>query len=133
MKRISGLICVLFALLLVLSACTSSSSVQISCNDFMKQTNISKQIEVSVGDAFTVKLCSDTSIGLVWSEGIAINNESVIRQIDHKHVYTGAKVEEIRIFRAIAKGYSTIKMECNRPWESGDKGRGIFTLNVTIR
>jgi inhibitor of cysteine peptidase len=123
-----------------LVACTPSTgtSVNVSCDDFNSQPNISKQIAVSAGNTFTVTLCSNATTGFQWSESAQISDPTVIQQISHETVapentgLVGAPGTEVWTFKALKKGTSTITMEYSRPWEGGETGVWTFNLSVTV-
>ena len=57
------LICALIVISLCLFACSPEVSVDVSCADFYEFQHVSKEVEVAVGDSFTVTLCSNPSTG----------------------------------------------------------------------
>jgi inhibitor of cysteine peptidase len=123
-----------------LVACTPSTgaSVNVTCDDFNKQPNISKQMAVTAGNTFTVTLCSNATTGYQWSESAQISDTTVVQQTDHKFVspentgMVGAPGNEVWTFKAVKKGTSTITMEYSRPWEGGEKGVWTFNLTITV-
>ncbi len=135
-RIISALI--LLTLSLCLAACTPSTgtSIEISCDDFGTQPHMSKQINVTTGNTFTVTLCSNATTGFQWSESAQISDEAVVQQTGHEFVspenkgLVGAPGEEVWTFKALKKGTSTIALEYSRPWEGGEKGE--WTLNLTV-
>lgn len=97
---------------------------------------MSKQINVTTGNTFTVTLCSNATTGFQWSESAQISDEAVVQQTGHEFVspenkgLVGAPGEEVWTFKALKKGTSTIALEYSRPWEGGEKGE--WTLNLTV-
>jgi len=122
---------------------TEQASVEVSCDDFMNAQHISKEVEVNVGDALTVVLCSNPTTGFRWSESAIISNQTVIEQTGHEFVSPEAKGnispapgtpgQEIWTFKALEEGESAISMEYSRPWEGGEKGEWTFVLTVTVK
>jgi len=124
---------------------TEQASIEVSCNDFMETPNISRELEVAVGEVFTVTLCSNPTTGFQWSESVQISDPTVLEQVDHKFVAPEAKgkgnkppapgtpSQEIWTFKALKEGESTISMEYSRPWEGGEKGEWTFVLTVTVK
>ena len=142
MKSKLILVCAVVAISLCLLACLPTSkqaSVEVSCDDFMKQQHISQEAEVAVDGSLTVTLCSNPTTGFIWSESAQISDQTVLQQTDHKFVppeetgVAGAAGKEIWTFKALKKGTSTISMEYSRPWEGGEKGEWTFVLTVTVK
>jgi len=142
MKSKLILVCIMVAISLCLSACLPTSkqvSVDVSCDDFMKQNHISQEAEVAVDGSLTVTLCSNPTTGFQWVESAQISDQTVLQQTDHKFVppeeagIVGAAGQEIWTFQTLKKGTSTISMEYSRPWEGGEKGEWTFVLTVTVK
>ena len=141
MKAKLALICAVGVLSIFLFACAPApkqASVEVSCDDFMKQQNISKQVEVAVGGSVTVTLCSNPTTGFVWSETAQISAPTVLQQASHNFVapeegLVGAPGQEVWTFQALKKGTSTVSMEYSRPCEGGEKGEWTFALTVTVK
>ena len=140
------LMCTVVVMSLCLSACSLASrqvSLKISCDDFYKQHDISKEVEVAVGDSFIVALCSNPSTGFQWAESAEIGDKTVLEQTEHKFVSPGAEDtkpiapgtpgQEVWTFKALKKGTSTISMVYGRPWEGGEKGEWLFDLAVNVK
>ncbi len=144
MKSKLILTCALVAILLYLIACSPTSkqvSIEMSCDDFYKQAAISKEVEITVGDSFTVTLCSNPTTGFQWSETAQISDQTLLQQTDHQLVMPGPEPppppgtpgQEVWTFKALKEGKSTISMEYSRPWEGGEKGEWTFFLTVTVK
>jgi len=122
---------------------TGQASIEVSCNEFMKTHHISRELEVAVGEVFTVTLCSNPTTGFQWSESAQISDPTVLEQVDHKFVAPEAKGkgppapgtpgQEIWTFKALKEGESTISMEYSQPWEGGEKGEWTFALTVVVK
>lgn len=129
-----------------LLACSSGprqTAVEVSCDDFMDQKNVTRQVEVGAGDTLTVTLCSNPSTGFGWQESAQISDQTIVQQTDHKYVapeagagatpVTGAPGTEVWTFKVLKKGTSTIYVEYSRPWEGGEKGEWTFRLTVVVK
>jgi len=133
------LACTVLILLLCVPSCTTGASVEVSCDDFMQQKHISKEVATAVGDSFTVTLCSNATTGFKWSESAKISDPTVVQQIGHELVspeakgVVGAAGKEVWTFKALKKGTSTVSLEYSRPWEGGEKGEWTFNLTVVIK
>ena len=114
-----------------------SPSVDVSCDDFMKDQHISKEVEIAVDGSLTVTLCSNPTTGFQWSESAQISDQTILQQTYHEFVppkgdVPGAAGKEIWTFKALKKGTSTVSMEYSRPWEGGEKGEWTFALTVVV-
>jgi inhibitor of cysteine peptidase len=135
------LLCTVVALSLCLTGygcSTEQPAVEISCDDFTADNHISRDIEVSVGDSFTVTLCSNPTTGFEWGEA-EISDQAVVKQTANEFVapedtgVVGAPGVEVWTFEALKKGNSTVSVSYDRPWEGGEKGAWTFTLDVTVK
>ena len=144
MKLNLTLMCAIVAISLLLIACSPASkqaSVEVSCDDFYKQHHITKEVQISAGDSFTVNLCSNPSTGFRWFETASISDQTVVQQTDHKLVMLksepppppGTPGQEVWTFKALKKGTSTVSMEYSRPWEGGEKEEWTFELTVIVK
>ncbi len=143
MKSKLILVWAMVAISLFLFACLPASkqaSVEVSCDDFMKDQHISGETEVSVDGSLTVVLCSNPTTGFLW-ETPQITDQTVLEQVDHKFVSPesepppppGTPGQEVWTFKALKEGESTISIAYSRPWEGGEKGEWTFTLTVVVK
>ena len=141
MKSRILLLSIITAGLLLISACSpATKQVEVSCDDFMNQKHISKQIEITSGCSFEVNLCSNPTTGFQWEEA-QISNEAVLKQVDRQFIAPesepppppGTPGQEIWTFETIQKGASTVSIRYSRPWEGGEKGEWTFNLSVTVK
>lgn len=115
--------------------------VDVSCDDFIKNHHISKEVRVAVDDSFTVTLCSNPSTGFEWLESAQISDQTVLEQVDHKFVSPenepppppGTPGQQVWTFTALKKGTSIIPMEYSQPWEGGVKAEWTFNLTVVVK
>jgi len=143
MKSKLILVCAMAVISLYLFACSTAPkqvSVDVSCDDFMKQAAINKEAEVAVDGSLTATLCSNPSTGFQW-EPVKITDQTVLEQVDHKFVSPesepppppGTPGQEVWIFKALKEGKSTISMEYSRPWEGGEKAAWTFVWTVVVK
>ena len=141
MKVKLGIIVTLAALAPVMFGCTlapGQASVNLSCDDFASQNQITKELSVKAGDSFTVTLCSNPTTGFQW-ESAVISDQSVLTETNHQFVgpedenLVGAGGKDVWTFQAHKKGTSTISIAYSRPWEGGEKGVWTFTAVVTVK
>lgn len=132
--------CLLAALLLpVLAACAQAkqapAAVQVSCEEFEKNNQISRAIEVPAGSTFTLSLCSNPTTGFGWEEA-KIADGAVVKQASRRsEAATAGKVgspgQEVWTFSALKQGETAISMAYSRPWQGGEKG--VWTVTLTVR
>jgi len=132
----------MIAFALCLFACSAAieqvSSIDISFDNFQLNHHLSKDIEVGVGDTFTVELVSNRTTGFQWPEFGKIVDDTILKQLDHvyeppKSDMLGAAGKEIWTFEALKKGKTNISMEYSQPWEGGIKAEWTFGLNVVVK
>ena len=98
-----------------------------------------QEVELAVGWSLTVTLESNPSTGFQWQ--LASNmGEAVLELADHEYEpseapagFCGAGGQEVRTFKALQKGKSTITMEYSQPWEGGTKAAETFVVNVVVK
>jgi predicted secreted protein len=137
-KTLSVFIALLFTMSLFLIGCSSINSMSLNCDDLRQQKNISKQIEVNIGDTFTVNLCSNASTGFRWLDSANISDKTIVQQIDHKNVapskaMPGAPGQQAWTFEALKKGTAQITNEYSQPWSGGQKSAWNLILNVMVK
>ena len=142
MKSKLIIICAMVAVSLGLFACypaTKQVSIEVSCDDFTKIQNITKDVEVAVGDSFKIALCSNRTTGFQWSESAQISDQTILQQTDYEFVapeaegIVGAAGKEVWTFQALNEGTAKIALDYSRPWEVGEKGTWSFNLVVTVK
>jgi predicted secreted protein len=137
------LICIAVIASLFLFSCTPGSDLDISCDDFTNQNNISKKVDVAVDDVFTVTLCSNPTTGFEW-ETPQISDQAVLQQVDHKFMSPnegasgeslppGTPGQDVWTFRTLKSGSSKVSIQYSRPWEGGEKGVWTFDLTVVVK
>jgi len=142
MRLRSILISVMIGISVCLFACSAAleqvSSLEISFDDFQITKNITKELEVRVGDTFTVSLFSNPTTGFKWPDLGKIADETILKQVDHEYEapdsdIPGAGGKEHWTFEALKEGKTTISMEYNQPWEGGIKAEWTFGLTVSVK
>ncbi|MFC1894125.1 protease inhibitor I42 family protein [Chloroflexota bacterium] len=133
---------------LVAAGCVKSNphpvemTVDVTCDEFMAQKNMSEEVEVPLNGQLVVTLCSNPTTGFQWSETAQIVDQTILEQMEHKFVSPEAKSdkapapgtpgEELWTFKATGKGTTQVSMEYSRPWEGGEKGEWTFVLTVIV-
>lgn len=150
MKAKLALLGMMAILALILVGCAGAGgtvelnqkAVNVPCDDFYEQGNVTSELAVAVGDTFTVTLCSNPTTGFQWAETAQIGDDSILEQVSHEYVapetgdeeapLVGAPGNEVWALKALEKGTTTVAMEYSRPWEGGEKGVWTFVLTVVV-
>jgi len=114
---------------------------EVSCDEFMTNNHIAKQVDVNAGDTFTVILCSNPSTGFQWAEDAQNSDRAIVKQTGHSFISPesdpppppGTPGQEIWTLEALGEGTATVFMEYSRPWEGGEKGEWTFELTVSVK
>jgi len=141
MKPKIVLVCIVAAISLCLFACSPAPeqvSLEVSCDDFGQEQNITRQVEVTAGGSLMVTLCSNATTGYQWSETAVIGDNTVVQQTSHKFEspesdLVGAPGQEVWTFNALKKGTSTISMVYSQPWEGGEEASWTFDATVNVK
>jgi len=113
--------------------------IEISCEEFGMQKNITQEVEIQHPSSQIVILCSNPTTGFQWTDPIQISDKTVIYQYEHNFVppedenAVGAPGKDVWTFKTLKQGTSTITFDYSRPWEGGEKGEWTFTLVVTVK
>lgn len=144
------LMCLVLILSVILTACISGKPagkiIAVSCEDFYKNQHISKQLDITAGDRFTVILCSKylcscASPGPKWSASAQISDSNILKQTYHEHRRQDQKNlsspdipgQDTWTFETLKAGTSDIFMEYDSSVESGEAGKWTFKLTVVVR
>lgn len=139
------LVCALVVISLGLFACTPEGApIEISCDDFMNDNHISKNVEVTTGNLFTVTLCSNPATGFDWGEA-EIGDQTVLEEESRDFVppeswsnkyaigIVGGTGKVVWTFRALEKGTTEVSINYRRPWERDEKGHWAFEMTVVVK
>jgi inhibitor of cysteine peptidase len=117
--------------------------VTISAEDFTKETNILRQVEVKTGDVFTVALDSNATTGFSWTEQATIADGNILKHTGHEYIAPRANDDikplagmsgiEEWWFTAGRTGTTTATMSYSSPWEGGEKDIRTFVLTVIVK
>lgn len=117
--------------------------VTASAEDFTKEANITKQVEVKPGDVFTVALDSNATTGFSWTEQAKIADGNILTQTGHEYIANRSNDDNKLVagmsgieewwFTAGRNGTTTATMSYNRPWEGGEKDARTFVLTVIVK
>lgn len=117
--------------------------VTATAEDFTKEANITKQVEVKTGDIFTVALDSNATTGFSWTEQATIADGNILKQTGHEYIAPRANdnnqpaagmsgIEEWW-FTTGQTGITTASISYSRPWEGGEKDARTFVLTVIVK
>jgi inhibitor of cysteine peptidase len=117
--------------------------VTASAEDFTKEANITKQVEINTGDVFTVALDSNATTGFSWTEQAKIGDGNILKQTGHEYIAPRANDDTKPVagmsgieewwFTAGRTGITTATINYSRPWEGGEKDVRMFVLTVTVK
>ncbi len=117
--------------------------VTISAEDFNKESQLMRQVEVKTGDVFTVALDSNATTGFSWTEQAKIAYGNILKQTGHEYIAPRVNDDTKQVagmsgieewwFTAGRTGITTATMSYNRPWEGGEKDVRIFILTVIVK
>jgi inhibitor of cysteine peptidase len=116
--------------------------VTLSAEDFNKEAQISRQVEVKTGDVFSVALDSNATTGFSWTEQAKIADENILKQTGHKYIaprqnddkpVAGMAGIEEWTFNANQVGTTTATLSYSRPWQGGEKDVRTFVLTVIVK
>ena len=117
---------------------SAPDTIEVSCDEFGAQKNISREVEISHPGSQIVTLCANPTTGFQWTESAQISDPTVIYQDEHNFVspdeedVVGASGKDVWTFKTLKPGTSTISLDYSRPWEGGEKEEWTFTLVVTV-
>lgn len=109
--------------------------MEITCEEFEDQPSVSRNLEVIDGATFKVMLCSTPASGFKWQDEAEISKESILEQVSHIVEFTNfidVSSREVWTFKALKEGKSSIALEYDRPWMSGNQSFWSFKLNVVV-
>ncbi len=137
---ILGLVSMLLAPLLMAGCSGGSKTIEISLDEFAKQNNIVKNIDLALSGILTVKLGSNPTTGYSWSENATmLTAQKIIVQQSYEYVeptstgIVGAGGTSVWTFKAVTAGVGNIQLSYSRPWEGGEKDTYTLTIKVTVK
>jgi inhibitor of cysteine peptidase len=91
----------------------TSKTVQVSMDDVLKQSVITQNVTLAVGNTLTVKLGSNYTTPYRWTPDTKIGDETIVKQTGHRFVQPttdalGAPGTEVWTFTALKPGTTTI-------------------------
>jgi inhibitor of cysteine peptidase len=116
----------------------SDKVLQVSMDDVLKQSVITQNVEIAVGNTLTVKLGSNYSTPYRWTIDAKIGDSTIVKQTDHRFVQPtsdalGAPGTEVWTFTALKPGSTTITTSYTSIVGKGAKPACTYTANVTVQ
>jgi inhibitor of cysteine peptidase len=91
----------------------TSKTLEVSMDDVLKQSVITQNVALAVGNTLTVKLGSNYTTPYRWTPDTKIGDSTIVKQTDHRFVQPttdalGAPGTEVWMFDALKPGTTTI-------------------------
>jgi inhibitor of cysteine peptidase len=91
----------------------TSRTLQVPMDDVLKQSVITQNVTLAVGNTLTVKLGSNYTTPYRWTPDTKIGDETIVKQTSHQFVHPttdalGAPGTEVWTFTALKPGTTTI-------------------------
>ena len=113
-----------------------TETIEISYDELLNQKQISRSVDLSVGDHLQVSLGTNASTGYHWAEKMLISDPKVMSQTGHEVIagagQPGAPGKEVWVLQAAAPGNTTVSTTYGQPWPGGEKDSWVFSVNVAV-
>ena len=91
----------------------TSRTLQVPMDDVLKQSVITQNVTLAVGNTLTVELGSNYTTPYRWTPDMKIGDETIVKQTGHRFVHPttdalGAPGTEVWTFTAVKPGTTTI-------------------------
>lgn len=142
-RLLLGAVAVLVASLAV--GCTFASRnpptnkiLEVPIGDVLKQSAITQNVTLAVGNTLTVKLGSNYSTPYRWTIATNIGDPTIVKQTGHEFEQPtsdalGAPGTEVWKFSALKSGTTTITTSYTRIVGKNTKPACTYTANVTVQ
>jgi inhibitor of cysteine peptidase len=116
----------------------TSKTIQVSMDDVLKQSVITQDVTLAVGNTLTVKLGSNYTTPYRWKADTKIGDSSIIKQTSHEFVQPttdalGAPGAEVWTFTALKPGTTTISTAYTSLFGKDTTPKCTFNATVTVR
>ena len=113
------------------------NTIQIPMDDVLKQSAISQDVTLAVGDTLKVTLGSNHTTPYQWTAEAGIGDRGVLKQISHDYVRPdsaalGAPGVEVWMFTALKAGSTTVATDYTSIVGSDPMPVCTFTARVTV-
>ncbi|BBX73081.1 protease inhibitor I42 family protein [Mycobacterium shinjukuense] len=141
--RLTVLIAVLAAALVLGSGCATTSqgatkTIEVSMDDVLRQSAITRDVTLSVGDTLKVMLGANRSTPYRWTADPKIGDSAILKQTGHEYLRqhtdrVGAPGNEVWTFTALKAGKTTIVAGYASVVGGDTSPTCTFTANVTVQ
>jgi inhibitor of cysteine peptidase len=112
--------------------------LEVPIGDVLKQSAITQNVTLAVGNTLTVKLGSNYSTPYRWTIATNIGDPTIVKQTGHEFVQPtsdalGAPGTEVWKFSALKSGTTTITTSYTRIVGKNTKSACTYTANVTVQ
>jgi inhibitor of cysteine peptidase len=116
----------------------STKTLQVPMEDVLKQSVITQNIKLDVGNTLLVKLGSNYSTPYRWKADAQIGDSTIVKQINHEFVQptsdaVGAPGTEVWTFAALQRGTTTITTSYVSFVGKDTTPVCTYTANVTVQ
>jgi inhibitor of cysteine peptidase len=116
----------------------TSKTLQVPMDDVLKQSVITQNITLAVGNTLTVKLGSNYTTPYRWTPDTKIGDSTIVKQTDHRFVQPttdalGAPGTEVWTFTALRPGTTTITTNYTSFVGRNTTPQCTYTANVTVQ
>ena len=113
-------------------------TLEVPMGDVLKQSAITQDVTLAVGNTLTVKLGSNYSTPYRWMIATKIGDSSIVKQTGHEFVQPtsdalGAPGMQVWTFAALKPGTTTISTSYSSIVGKDTKPACTYTANVTVQ
>jgi predicted secreted protein len=112
--------------------------IDVTLDQFTGDKNQVKNIVLVNPGTLTIRLASNPTTGYEWAEAV-ISDTGVIKQSGRNFAgpentkLVGSGGTDVWTFDSLKTGTASITFSYGRPWEGGEKGTFILTVNITVK
>jgi len=116
----------------------NNKTLEVPMSDVLKQSAITQNVTLAVGNTLTVKLGSNYSTPYRWAIDTKIGDSTIVKQTSHEFVQPtsdalGAPGTEVWTFRALKPGTTTISTSYTSFVGKNTQPACKYTANVTVQ
>jgi inhibitor of cysteine peptidase len=113
-------------------------TLQVSIDDVLKQSSITQNVTLAVGNTLKVQLASNYTTPYRWAPQTKVGDSGIVKQIGHEFVQPssdalGAPGTEVWTFTALKAGATTISTDYASFVGHDPKPICTYTANVTVQ
>jgi len=116
----------------------TNKTLQVSMDDVLRQSVITQDVMLPVGNTLTLKLASNYSTPYRWAPDTKIGDSTIVKQTGHRFVQPtsdalGAPGTEVWTFEALQPGTTTITTSYASIVGKDAKPACTYTVSVTVQ